>query len=204
MNIYVRKLASKLLLFSLISLLVACTDDNENLQGGNGYVQFKLYKSASYEKSEASRAGDNRVDYLNDAKKVKVLLTSEDFSFSQTLSLNAYNDENAEYGLRSEKLELLPGEYTISGYYLYGKTEEQIFAGIPSEKTTFTIVSGGLVVQDLLVDAIGRGLVKFELIKNIQASRGASDSDPYPLAILIRWILRFRTWIPKRRKSLSL
>lgn len=182
MNIYIRKLASKLLLFSLISLLVACTDDNENLQGGNGYVQFKLYKSASYEKSETSRAGDNRVDYLNEAKKVKILLTSEDFSFSQTLSLNAYNDENAEFGLRSEKLELLPGEYTISGYYLYGKTEDQIFAGIPSEKTTFTIVSGGLVVQDLLVDAIGRGLVKFELIKNIQASRGANDSDPYPFS----------------------
>lgn len=181
MNIYIRKLASKLLLFSLISLLVACTDDNENLQGGNGYVQFKLYKSASYEKSETSRAGDNRVDYLNEAKKVKILLTSEDFSFSQTLSLNAYNDENAEYGLRSEKLELIPGEYTVSGFYLYGKTEEQIFAGIPSEKTTFTIVSGGLVVQDLLVDAIGRGLVKFELIKNIQ-SRGASDSDPYPFS----------------------
>lgn len=161
--------------------LLSCTDDNENLQGGNGYVQFKLYKSASYEKSETSRAGDNRIDYLNDAKKVKVLLTSEDFSFSQTLSLNAYNDENAEYGLRSEKLELIPGEYTVSGFYLYGKTEEQIFAGIPSEKTTFTIVSGGLVVQDLLVDAIGRGLVKFELIKNIQ-SRGASDSDPYPFS----------------------
>lgn len=95
--------------------------------------------------------------------------------------MNAYNDENAEYGLRSEKLELIPGEYTVSGFYLYGKTEEQIFAGIPSEKTTFTIVSGGLVVQDLLVDAIGRGLVKFELIKNIQ-SRGASDSDPYPFS----------------------
>lgn len=162
--------------------LLSCTDDNENLQGGNGYVQFKLYKSASYEKSETSRAGDNRVDYLNEAKKVKILLTSEDFSFSQTLSLNAYNDENAEYGLRSEKLELIPGEYTVSGFYLYGKTEEQIFAGIPSEKTTFTIVSGGLVVQDLLVDAIGRGLVKFELIKNIQVSRGASDSEPYPFS----------------------
>ena len=36
-------------------------------------------------------------------------------------------------------------------------------------------------MQDLLVDAIGRGLVKFELIKNIQ-SRGASDSDPYPFS----------------------
>lgn len=181
----ISKTTSQFISFIFIGLLslvsVSCSDDKDVLQGGNGYVQFKLYKSASYEKSETSRAGDNRVDYLNDAKKVKILLTSEDFSFSQTLSLNAYNDENAEFGLRSEKLELLPGEYTVSGYYLYGKTEDQIFAGIPSEKTTFTIVSGGLVVQDLLVDAIGRGLVKFELIKNIQ-SRGASDSDPYPFS----------------------
>ena len=181
----ISKTTSQFISFIFIGLLslvsVSCSDDKDVLQGGNGYVQFKLYKSASYEKSETSRAGDNRVDYLNEAKKVKILLTSEDFSFSQTLSLNAYNDENAEYGLRSEKLELLPGEYTISGYYLYGKTEDQIFAGIPSEKTTFTIVSGGLVVQDLLVDAIGRGLVKFELIKNIQ-SRGASGSEPYPFS----------------------
>lgn len=182
----ISKTTSQFISFIFIGLLslvsVSCSDDKDVFQGGNGYVQFKLYKSASYEKSETSRAGDNRVDYLNEAKKVKILLTSEDFSFSQTLSLNAYNDENAEYGLRSEKLELIPGEYTVSGFYLYGKTEEQIFAGIPSEKTTFTIVSGGLVVQDLLVDAIGRGLVKFELIKNIQASRGASDSDPYPFS----------------------
>lgn len=181
----ISKTTSQFISFIFIGLLslvnVSCSDDKDVFQGGNGYVQFKLYKSASYEKSETSRAGDNRVDYLNEAKKVKILLTSEDFSFSQTLSLNAYNDENAEYGLRSEKLELIPGEYTVSGFYLYGKTEEQIFAGIPSEKTTFTIVSGGLVVQDLLVDAIGRGLVKFELIKNIQ-SRGASDSDPYPFS----------------------
>ena len=157
----ISKTTSQFISFIFIGLLslvsVSCSDDKDVLQGGNGYVQFKLYKSASYEKSETSRAGDNRVDYLNEAKKVKILLTSEDFSFSQTLSLNAYNDENAEYGLRSEKLELIPGEYTVSGFYLYGKTEEQIFAGIPSEKTTFTIVSGGLVVQDLLVDAIGRG-----------------------------------------------
>lgn len=181
----ISKTTSQFISFIFIGLLslvsVSCSDDKDVFQGGNGYVQFKLYKSASYEKSETSRAGDNRVDYLNEAKKVKILLTSEDFSFSQTLSLNAYNDENAEYGLRSEKLELIPGEYTVSGFYLYGKTEEQIFAGIPSEKTTFTIVSGGLVVQDLLVDAIGRGLVKFELIKNIQ-SRGASDSAPYPFS----------------------
>jgi len=85
--------------------------------------------------------------------------------------------------LRSDKLELQPGEYTVVGFYLYDRAEnEPIFAGIPSKKTTFTIVSGGLVMQDLLVDAIGKGIVKFELIKNIQLSRGASDSEPYPFS----------------------
>lgn len=114
---------------------------------------------------------------------MKVVLRSNDYDFSQTLMLHAYDEQSAEYGLRSDKLELQTGEYTVVGFYLYDRAEkEPIFVGIPSEKTTFTIVSGGLVVQDLLVDAIGRGLVKFELIKNIQASRGANDSEPYPFS----------------------
>ena len=110
-------------------------------------------------------------------------MRSNDYDFSQTLMLHAYDEQSAEYGLRSDKLELQPGEYTVVGFYLYDRAEnEPIFAGIPSEKTTFTIVSGGLVMQDLLVDAIGKGIVKFELIKNIQLSRGASDSEPYPFS----------------------
>lgn len=169
------------LVFTLV--LIGCTDDKEVFQADKGYVQFKVYKSESYVKNETSRASGNVLDSLYEANKVKVVLRSNDYDFSQTLMLHAYNEQSAEYGLRSDKLELQTGEYTVVGFYLYDRAEkEPIFVGIPSEKTTFTIVSGGLVVQDLLVDAIGRGLVKFELIKNIQASRGASDSDPYPFS----------------------
>lgn len=180
-NIHV--ICTNLILLSLLFLGFGCNDDKEVFQTGNGYVQFKVYKSASYVKDEASRAGGNVLDSLYEANKVKVVLRSNDYDFSQTLMLHAYDEQSAEYGLRSDKLELQPGEYTVVGFYLYDRAEkEPIFAGIPSEKTTFTIVSGGLVMQDLLVDAIGKGLVKFELIKNIQLSRGASDSEPYPFS----------------------
>lgn len=173
----------RFIFYILCFLLYACTDDKEVFQADKGYVQFKVYKSESYVKNETSRASGNVLDSLYEANKVKVVLRSNDYDFSQTLMLHAYNEQSAEYGLRSDKLELQTGEYTVVGFYLYDRAEkEPIFVGIPSEKTTFTIVSGGLVVQDLLVDAIGRGLVKFELIKNIQASRGASDSEPYPFS----------------------
>ena len=172
----------RFIFYILCFLLYACTDDKEVFQADKGYVQFKVYKSESYVKNETSRASGNVLDSLYEANKVKVVLRSNDYDFSQTLMLHAYNEQSAEYGLRSDKLELQTGEYTLVGFYLYDRAEkEPIFVGIPSEKTTFTIVSGGLVVQDLLVDAIGRGLVKFELVKNIQ-SRGASDSDPYPFS----------------------
>lgn len=179
-----KKIWNFIIVLSLFSLFnIACTDDKEVFQTGNGYVQFKVYKNASYVKDEASRAGGNVLDSLYEANKVKVVLRSNDYDFSQTLMLHAYDEQSAEYGLRSDKLELQPGEYTVVGFYLYDRAEkEPIFAGIPSEKTTFTIVSGGLVMQDLLVDAIGKGIVKFELIKNIQLSRGASDSEPYPFS----------------------
>lgn len=173
----------RFIFYILCFLLYACTDDKEVFQADKGYVQFKVYKSESYVKNETSRASGNVLDSLYEANKVKVVLRSNDYDFSQTLMLHAYNEQSAEYGLRSDKLELQTGEYTVVGFYLYDRAEkEPIFVGIPSEKTTFTIVSGGLVVQDLLVDAIGRGLVKFELIKNIQASRGANDSEPYPFS----------------------
>lgn len=164
-------------------MLFSCTDDNLTSQNGSGYVQFKIYKDASYGEQTASRAGANQLDFLNDAKKIKILLKNEQFNFSQTLNLNSYNEDNAEYGLRSDKLELQPGEYTIESYYLYGKTENQLYVGQPAEKTTFNITSGTLIVQDLLTDAVGRGTVKFRLIKNILESRAANaTTDPYPFS----------------------
>ena len=186
-SINIKKLANSLLLLGLIFLTISCTDENQISQSGGGYVQFKIYKSASYGEQTASRAGANQLDFLNDAKKIKVLLKSEQFNFSQTLNLNSYNEENAEYGLRSDKLELQPGEYTIESYYLYGKTENQLYVGQPAEKTTFNVTSGTLIVQDLLADAVGRGTVQFRLVKNIIDSRAAtSNEDSYPLSSIYK------------------
>lgn len=186
-SINMKKLANSLLLLGLIFLTISCTDENQISQNSGGYVQFKIYKGASYGEQTASRAGANQLDFLNDAKKIKVLLKNEQFNFSQTLNLNSYNEENAEYGLRSDKLELQPGEYTIESYYLYGKTENQLYVGQPAEKTTFNVTSGTLIVHDLLADVVGRGTVQFRLVKNLIDSRAAtSGEDAYPLSSIYK------------------
>ena len=71
-----------------------------------GYVQFKLYKEASY---PGTKATVSQMQYLKDAAKVMVMLKYGDTELSQTLVLTASDDEAAEYGLRSEKLQLLAG-----------------------------------------------------------------------------------------------
>lgn len=192
--------------FLLLSLFIfsSCTDENQISQSGGGYVQFKIYKSASYGEQTASRAGANQLDFLNDAKKIKVLLKSEQFNISQTLNLNSYNEENAEYGLRSDKLELQPGEYTIESYYLYGKTENQLYVGQPAEKTTFNVTSGTLIVQDLLADAVGRGTVQFRLVKNIIDSRAAtSNEDSYPLSSIYKVNITVNNTETNRRQTFN-
>ena len=178
----INKYIQLIFLFTFIALFHSCTDENLSKQSGIGYVQFKVYKSASYGEQTVSRAGANQLDSLYEAKKIKILLSNNQFNFSQTLNLNSYNEDNAEYGLRSDKLELQPGEYSIDGYYLYGKTENQLFVGQPSEKTTFTISEGALCLQDILVDAVGRGHVKFTLTKNIIASRADDEGNVFPFS----------------------
>ena len=201
-SINIKKLANSLLLLGLIFLTISCTDENQISQSGGGYVQFKIYKGASYGEQTASRAGANQLDFLNDAKKIKVLLKNEQFNFSQTLNLNSYNEENAEYGLRSDKLELQPGEYTIESYYLYGKTENQLYVGQPAEKTTFNVTSGTLIVQDLLADAVGRGTVQFRLVKNIIDSRAAtSNEDSYPLSSIYKVNITVQNTETNRRQT---
>ena len=171
-----------LLFLGLLAITVNCSDDDILSNPQNGYVQFKLYKSASYDKRMATRAGGNQLDYLNEATKIKVILNNQDnLQFSQTLDLNAYNEENSAYGLRSSKLELTPGEYTVKGYYLYDKPENQIYVGQPTQDTKFTISTGGLITQDLLVDAIARGTVKFRLVKNI-IKKSVEDGEAYPFS----------------------
>ena len=128
-----------------------------------GHVQFKLYKEASYPGTKAAQ-----LDYLRDVAKIKVTLRFEDNLISQTLVMNSFNDETAEFGLRSDKLKLLAGEYQVLTFALYNKIDEVVYEGTPTgAHTSFTVVSGGLCVHDLLADVVERGKVRFALVKDM-------------------------------------
>ena len=166
------KIFSKALLLLLVTLLTfavtGCSDDEtEGWDTTYGYVQFKLNKKVS---SRASRAAAiDKLEKLDDAKKIKVVMEHNGTTVSQTLVLNSYNAENAEYGLRSEKLQLAAGTYTVIGFYLYDAVDEELLASSAGE--TFTVTGGGLKVQDLSVATVERGKVKFNLVKEWEKTR---------------------------------
>ena len=125
----------KLFLAVLVTMLCGmvaggCSDDKDELEGKQyGYVQFKLYKSSSYTQEEKTRTDAvstraSGLDKLIDAQKVEIEMQHNGMSITQTLVLNAYNENNAEYGMRSEKLKLLTGSYKIIGYKLFDKLDE--------------------------------------------------------------------------------
>ena len=165
------------LIVSLLTIVVAtgCSDDDEALQSQYGYVQFKLYKSTSFDKGTVTRSVTDKLESLSSAQKIMVVMTHNATTVSQTLPLNAYNANNAEYGLRSDKLQLLAGTYKIIGYYLYDKLDKVLLAGPAGEDNEFTVVSGGLQEQTLTVDAVSRGTVTFKLTKEGLSTRAAGE-----------------------------
>ena len=185
-----KKLYSILFFVPFIACLLAmtvvtgCSDDDEPLQSTYGYVQFKLLKSASIDKGTTTRAVTDQLDKLNDAKKVKVVMQYNGSTITQTLLLDSYNAENAEFGLRSDKLKLLTGTYTIIGYYLYDKLDNVLYAGPAEENNVFTIIADGLHTQKLSVDAVSRGMVTFKLVKNFVKTR-AAESEAYPFSNIL-------------------
>ena len=170
------KIFSKALLLLLVSLLTfavtSCSDDEtEGWDGTYGYVQFKVSKSVSPRATRA--AALDKLEKLDDAKKIKVVMEHNGTTVSQTLVLNSYNAENAEYGLRSDKLQLASGTYTVIGFYLYDAVDEELLASSAGE--TFTVVGGGMTVQDLTVQTVERGKVKFNLVKEWEKTRAANQ-----------------------------
>ena len=166
---------SKALLLLLVTMLTftvtSCSDDEtEGWDGTYGYVQFKLSKNVSARATRA--AAIDKLEKLDDAKKIKVVMEHNGTTVSQTLVLNSYNSENAEYGLRSDKLQLASGTYTVIGFYLYDAVDEELLASSAGE--TFTVVGGGLKVQDLMVETVERGKVKFNLVKEWEKTRAGN------------------------------
>lgn len=160
-----------------MTMVTGCSDDDKELQSQYGYVQFKLYKK-TIEEGAATRAKD-KLDLLSEAQKINVVMLHEGVTISQTLRLNSYNDENAEFGLRSDKLQLLVGTYKIVGYYLYDGLDEELLAGSVGEDDEFTIVSGGLQQKDLTAEAVSRGMVTFKLIKDGLTTRANGEEPAY-------------------------
>ena len=170
--------------------LVSCSDNDDLVAGSYGYVQFKLYKKSASNKQDAvaTRAVD-RLEYLADAHKIKVMLKYDGTTISQTMVLNSYNAENAEYGLRSDKLRLLAGKYTFVGYTLYDKFDKELFTRSVAE-TVIDVVVDGLKVQDIYLkeqDIVERGLVSFKLVKDWDkeskvSTRATDGGKEYPFS----------------------
>ncbi len=172
------------ILLAILSLGVSsCSDDDNVLQEEYGYVQFKVCKQASAHSSSVRDTRADRLEKLADAHKIMIVLQSNGSTISQTLQLHAYDNENAEYGLRSDKLQLLAGDYTIVGYYLYDKLDNRLLAGAVEERD-FTIEGGGLIVKNVPVDATARGLVSFKLVKQFMqdAVTRVDAENAYPFS----------------------
>lgn len=153
-----RFLAAALLLCVAIGF-TGCSEKEDELGVQYGYVQFKLYKNDT-----APTRTVSTLDYLADAHKVKVVMQRKGSTIEQTLVLNSYNAESAEYGLRSDKLQLLAGEYRMVGYTLYDRLDEVLLVE-PNAPSQFTVIADGLVTHDLSVSVTPRGKASFRLVK---------------------------------------
>ena len=115
--LFIRMFVLSCILFILGFTVGSCSDDDDAvLQAGYGYAQFKLYKGVS----TGTRASTNELDYLRDAQKMKIVLINQEdgTEIVQTVGLEAMGDDS-EFGLRSDKLQLMAGTYQIIGFYLY-------------------------------------------------------------------------------------
>lgn len=149
-----------------MSLVVSCaTPDEVVLDDGYGYAQFKLYKKASYN-TEDTKAIVSQLEWLAEAFKVKVTLAYGDMTVIQTLKLSGGDGDNAEWGLRSEKLKLIAGDYQLITFMLYDAEDKELYSGGPEGDGTFSVTNGGLTIHDITVNVTPRGKVQFTLRKD--------------------------------------
>ena len=164
--------------FAIVALLMcamagitSCTEQENDLDAAYGYVQFKLYKN------DTAPVATRALDYLHEAHKVKVTMQREGSTIEQTLVLNSYSNEHAAYGLRSDKLQLLVGEYKVVNYVLYDRLDKQLMS--TQVASQFTVVADGLVTHNLSVEVTERGRASFRLIKPESFTRAEIGAYPF-------------------------
>lgn len=139
----------------------SCSEDKTSDAGQEyGYVQFSLSKSTT--RSE-------QLDYLGEVCKVRVdMVTVAGEHLSQTLNVYAKNGQTAELGMQSDKWMLFAGQYKVTGYELFDNLDRPLLtcSYTAEEYLPIQIIPGGISMQELLVNVIGRGHVCFRLIKD--------------------------------------
>ncbi len=158
----------------LSSIFTGCSKEELMVNGEQdyGYIQFKLYKAASYEaangaETASTRAVVDQLEYLHQACKVKVTLEYGETIIAQTLPVAAADEAAAEYGMRSEKLRLLAGEYSVKLFSLYDADDSLLYNGADANPD-IVVIPGGLTMHDLAVNVQPRGKVRFTLIKDVE------------------------------------
>ena len=153
--------------------LCGCEQQGSDLNADYGYVQFHLVKASQVDEAE-SRAND-ALEWLSDACKVTIIMQHEGSTITQTLNLTYYDKQSAEWGLWSEKLRLLAGDYNIIGYYIYNNLDEQILSG--EGQGLFTVSKNGMAIKTIDVETVKRGYVSFALLKAFETTRYSFTSD---------------------------
>ena len=157
---------------SVALLMSACQSYNEEPEVEYGYVAFRLLKPSTLEAE--SRA---TLNWLSDIHKVTVSMKhlDSDTSLSQTLPVTYYDKESAEWGVTSDKLCLLTGDYMVWGYKLYDNLDRELLSAV-CEDVKFSVVADGLSVCKIGVEsAIERGKVSFRLVKHFDDTRAGDD-----------------------------
>ena len=154
-------------------LLGSCDKQQASLDVEYGYVQFHLVKASQLESFD-TRSTD-ALEWLSDACKITVVMQHDGSTITQTLNLSSYDATTAEWGLWSEKLRLLAGNYDIIGYYIYDNLDQEILVG--DGKGSFTVAHDGLVVETIGVETVKRGIVSFALLKAFETTRYTAESD---------------------------
>lgn len=180
--LHIKNILLGMLVAGIIPVTSCSNDDTLDAQNGSGLVQFRLYKE-----DLLSSKATSTLDKLYDAKKIRVtLLDDENNAIIQSLSLEAHDKESAEYGLTSEKLELLEGSYKLTSFSLYNARNEEIQSDEPASLDEFTILAGGLSKHIIAIDATVQGKVQFFLQKDIvmESKTTSSGEAVFPFRLV--------------------
>ncbi|MCF0175588.1 MAG: DUF4458 domain-containing protein, partial [Bacteroidales bacterium] len=165
------------LLLSLLYILPSCVEEQGSEQGTYGSVQFRVVNSLALD----TKAEVSSLDRLSDAHKIKVVMMRNGYTITQTIPLSCKDEDSGDYGVQSDRLSLLCGDYTIEGFYLYDALDNLLISVIDVDDKDFSVVENGLTLKELGVSATGWGRVSFNLVKDFVQTRAASGAS-YPFS----------------------